>query len=171
MYITFEEYLELYNDFTESCNAMDEQIFNRLAFDACRVMDIHTTGIDNVKKLQKYFPTDEYNARAVKHCAAKMVNLLDEIRKAEVSAAMARGYTKTDQGLQRRIISRVEAGNEAISFSETKATNTSVDLAVADKKVRNKLLADIVWEFLSGVEDANGVSLLYMGRYPRGWRC
>jgi hypothetical protein len=171
MYITFEEYLELYDECTDSCNAMDERIFNRLAFDVCRLMDIHTTGIDNVKKLQRYFPRDEYNARAVKHCAAKMVNFLDQIREAETSAAMARGYTETDQGLQRRIISRVESGNESISYSETKSTNTDVDAAVADKNVRNTILADIIWECLSGVEDSNGVSLLYMGKYPRGYVC
>ena len=164
MYITFEEYSELYTP-------MEEPVFNRLVFEACRVMDIHTTGIDNIKKLQRYFPTDAYNARAVKHCAAKMVNILDQIREAEYSAAMARGYTETEQGLQRRIISRVEAGNEAISYSETKTTNTAIDAAVADKKARDKLLADVIWEYLSGVEDSNGISLLYMGMYPRGYVC
>ena len=95
----------------------------------------------------------------------------DLIREAETSAAMARGYTETDQGLQRRVISRVESGNESISYSETKSTNTDVDAAVADKKVRNTILADIIWECLSGVEDSNGVSLLYMGKYPRGYVC
>ena len=38
MYITQEEYTQMYDD-------MDEKLFNRLYFDACRVMDIHTTGI------------------------------------------------------------------------------------------------------------------------------
>ena len=164
MYITFEEYSEIYDP-------MEERLFNALAFDACRVMDLHTTGIDNVKKLQKFPPVDEYNARAVKHCAAKIINLLDQIREAEVAAAIGRGYTETDQGLQRRIISRVEAGNEAISYSETKLTNTAIDTAVADKTAKAKLLADAVWDYLRGVEDANGVNLLYMGMYPRRYLC
>lgn len=160
MYITFEEYSKLYPP-------VDATLFNRLAFEASRVMDNYTTGIDNVKKLKSFFPTDEYDAMAVKHCAAKIVNLLFQIQEAESAAAMGRGYTETEQGLQRRIISRVEAGNEAISYSETKLSNTSIDAAVSDKAVRDNLLADTVREFLSGVNDANGVNLLYMGRYPR----
>ena len=160
MYITLEEYKGMYD-------VMDASLFNRLEFDACRVMDIHTTGIDNVRKLNRFPPTDEYNAQAVKHCAAKIVNLLYQIHEAEAAAAMGRGYTETEQGLQRRIISRVEAGNEAISYSETKIANTAIDAAVSDKRARDKLLAETVWDYLRGVEDANGVNLLYMGMYPR----
>jgi hypothetical protein len=160
MYITYNDYNQLYDP-------IEGRVFNLLAFDACRMMDIHTTGIDNVKKLQKYFPTDEYSARAVRHCAAKVVNFLNQIRDAEMAAAAGRGYTETEQGLQRRIISRIEAGNEAISYSEAKTDATYIDAAVADKSVRDKLVAEIIWENLSGVEDANGVNLLFMGQYPR----
>lgn len=164
MYITYEEYTELYEP-------VEERVFDLLVFDACRVMDLHTTGIDNIKKLKQFPPTDKYNAMAVKHCAAKIINLLIQIREAEIAAAMGRGYTETEQGLQRRIISRVEAGNEAISYSETKLSNTTIDAAVADKTVKAKLLADTVWDYLRGVEDANGVNLLYMGMYPRRYLC
>ena len=160
MYITFEEYGQLYDP-------MEETVFNRLAFDACRVLDIHTTGIDNVKKLRSFPPKDEYSSQMVKHCAAKLVNILHQIHEAEMAAAMGRGYTETEQGLQRRIISRLESGNEAISFSESKASNSAIDAAVADKSARDYLLAETVWEYLRGVEDENGVNLLYMGRYPR----
>ena len=74
---------------------------------------------------------------------------------------------ETEQGLQRKIISRIEAGNEAISYSETKLSNSSVDAAVADKSVRDSQIASTIKEYLSGVTDANGVNLLYMGPYPR----
>lgn len=164
MYITLEEYTQIYD-------AIDEKSFNRLCFDACRVMDIHTTGIDNIKKLKLFFPTAEDDAHAVKHCAAKLVNLLYQIQEAETAASMGRGYTETEQGLQRRIISRVEAGNEAISYSETKSANTSIDAAVEDKTVCNKLMAETIWEYLSGVQDDNGVNLLFMGKYPRRYLC
>lgn len=164
MYITYDQYTELFDP-------MDEKVFNRLVYEACRVMDIHTTGIDNVKKLKHFFPTEEDAVQAVRHCAAKLVNLLDQIREADVAAAMGRGYTETEQGLRRRIISRVEAGNEAISYSETKSANSMIDAAVADKTVRDKLLADTVWEYLAGAEDANGVNLLFMGMYPRRYLC
>lgn len=161
MYITYEEYTELYD------SDIERRLFNVLAFDACRVMDIHTTGIDNVKKLKKFFPEDPSDAESVKHCAAKLINILHQINEAEIAAAMGRGYTETEQGLQRRIISRVESGNEAISYSETKNTNSSIDAAVASKAEKDKLLANTVWDYLRGVTDANGVNLLYMGAYPR----
>lgn len=164
MYITIEEYNELYDQ-------LEEKVFNRLVVDACRVMDNHTTGIDGVKKLKTAFPTNEDDSRAVKHCAAKIVNLLHQIQEAEETAAIARGYTKTGQGLQRKIISRVESGNEAISYSETKLTNSTIDAAVADVSARKTLIANTVREYLSGVCDANGVNLLYMGEYPRRYVC
>ncbi len=160
MYIALEEYNAMYED-------IDPSLFNRLEFEACRVMDLHTTGIDNVRKLERFPTKDEFNALAVKHCAAKIINVIFQIHEAEAAAAMGRGYTETDQGLQRRIISRVEAGNEAISYSETKLANTAIDAAVSDRTARDKLLAETVWDYLRGVEDANGVNLLYMGMYPR----
>ena len=142
-------------------------IFDRLAFEACRAIDKHTTGADNVKKLQRYFPTEEYNAKAVKYCAAKIVNILQQIQGAEEAAAVGRGYKETEQGLRRKIISRVESGSEAISYSETKLANTAIDVAAADKGEKNKLIASVIRDYLSGVTDANGVNLLYMGVYPR----
>lgn len=159
MYITFNEYCELYEP-------IEEKAFNRLAFEACRAMDDHTTGVDGVKKLKIAFPTDEDSKEAVSRCAAKILNLLHQIQEAEAAASAARGYTETEQGLQRKIISRVESGNEAISYSETKLANSTIDAAVADRSVRDELISSVVREHLSGIADANGVSLLYMGRYP-----
>ena len=164
MYISLDYYKTLYDP-------IDEKIFNNLSFEACRVMDVNTTGIDNIKKLKRFFPTDQDSADAVKRCAARLVNTLLQIQQAEASAAMGRGYTQTEQGLRRQIISRVEAGNEAISYSETKNANTEIDAAVADRTARDRLLAWIVWDYLRGIEDANGVNLLYMGLYPRRYLC
>jgi hypothetical protein len=160
MYITFDQFSTLYAP-------IEEKVFTRLSFDAERLIDNHTTGVDGVKKLRIAFPSDEYAKDAVMHCAGNIVNLLHQIHEAEQTAAVARGYTETAQGLQRKIISRVEAGNEAISYSETKLANSSVDAAVADKSVRDALIASTIKEYLSGITDANGVNLLYMGSYPR----
>ena len=80
-------------------------------------MDTHTTGIDNVKKLKQFFPTDEEDAQTVKRCAAKIINILDQIRQAEVSAMEARGFESTDMGMKGKVISSVTAGNESISYS------------------------------------------------------
>lgn len=160
MYITFDQFTTLYDP-------IDEKLFNRLAFDAFRMIDNHTTGIDGVKKLQVAFPTDEYAVAAVMHCAGNIVNLLNQIHEAEQTAAVARGYTETDQGLHRKVISSKTAGNESVSYAETGHSNSSIDAAVADKSVRDALIASTIKEYLSGVTDANGVNLLYMGPYPR----
>lgn len=159
MYITYTEYTALYG-------TVEEHVFNRLAFDACRVLDIHTTGIDNVKKLKTAFPTDEYDALAVKQCAAKVVNLLFQIQEAENASNQARGYVATANGFQGKVISSITAGNESISYATGSSSKTAIDNAVLDKAERDKLLRDTVREYLSGVTDANGVNLLYMGRYP-----
>lgn len=164
MYITFGEYTSLYDP-------IEEKNFNNLAFDACRVMDMHTTGIDNVKKLRSYFPTAEEDAEAVKRCAAKMVNTLYQIQQAEVAAMESRGYESTDQGVRGKVISSVSAGNESISYATGNSSATAIDAAVKDKAARDKLLADTVREYLSGVTDANGVNLLFMGPYPRRYLC
>jgi len=158
MYITFPEYTALYDP-------IEEKVFNRIAFDACRYLDRATAGADGVKKLKVAFPTDEDSVAAVKRCAAKVVNILHQIQEAESAAAMGRGYTQTANGLQGKVISSVSAGNESVSYS-TAAAKTAIDSAVADATVRGKLIFDTIQGYLSGVADANGVNLLYMGRYP-----
>lgn len=159
-YIDIGYYESLYND-------IDEARFNRLVFDACRKMDYHTTGADGVKKLRVAFPEDAHDAEAVKRCAAKVLNVLSQIEDAEQAAAAGRGYTETDRGLQRKVVARVEAGNEAISYMEANGSTSAVDKAAIDAASRESLLAGIIREYLSGVCDANGVNLLYMGPYPR----
>lgn len=159
MYITRAEYAELYDE-------MDEKIFNRLAIDAFRVMDIHTTGVDNVKKLKAFFPEDEDGATAVKHCAAKLINTMEQVQIAEASAS---GFEVTDHGVHGKVISSISAGNESISYST--GSTSAVDEAAKDITARSKLYANIVCEYLRGVSDKNGVSLLYKGAYPRRFLC
>lgn len=158
MYITYEEYAEIYGPMEN---------FQRLHFDACQLMDKYTTGVDGIKKLRKFFPTEEADAEAVKYCAAKLIDTLNQIQEAEKAMAVSRGYTETENGLRRNIVSRVESGNEAISYMEPTNKTSAIDKAVASVEDRNKLVADIIRSGLSGVRDANGVNLLYMGIYPR----
>lgn len=170
MYITLEEYTTYYNDM--DLEPMDEYLFRRLSMDACRYVDIHTTGIDNIKKLKIAFPTDENDAAAVKFCAAKVLHFLHQIHTAELSAMETRGYEATEQGMRGKVISSVTAGNESITYSAgTSAAALAVDAAVKDKTTKEKMVADMIWESLSGVADANGVNLLFMGRYPRRYLC
>lgn len=160
MYITYSDYAALYD-------APDMTTFQRLSYQACRILDRHTTGVDGVKKLKVAFPTDQDATDAVKHCAAHIVNFLHQIMEAEKSASMARGYTETGMGLQGKVVSSITAGNESVSFTTASAQKTAADVAITDLSFRNNQIQAIIREYLSGVTDANGVNLLYMGVYPR----
>lgn len=159
MYIQYDEYTSLYDP-------IDQKLFNRISYDACRYLDRLTTGVDGVKKLKVAFPADEDSASAVKHCAAKVINILLQIQEAEQSASIGRGYIQTENGLQGKIVSSVTAGNESVSFSAVGAENTTIGAAVSDLSARKNLICSTIREYLSGMIDANGVNLLYMGVYP-----
>lgn len=163
-YIDYSYYLNLYGE-----RAIPEADFNRLSWDACRKVDIATTGVDNVRKLAAAFPTDEYAAEAVRRCACKLIEIASEIEKAEQTAQSAKGYVQREDGsLQGKVVSSVSAGNETVSYSVSGSSGmaTLIDKALSDKAVQEKLYKDTITEYLSGVADANGVNLLYMGRYP-----
>ena len=145
------------------------EAFNRIAWDASRKLDEHTTGADNIRKLQVAFPTDGIAAESVRRCCAKLVNTMHQIEQATAAATMAKGYVETDNGLRGRVISSVSAGNESISYATGNVgTATEIDKAVADPKAREQLYYRIIREHLSGVADANGVGLLYLGPYCWG---
>lgn len=160
-YIDYEYYVSLYGS-----DLLNSQEFGTVSWVAFRALDRHTTGIDGVKKLKTAFPVDEYDAEAVKRCAAQLVYIAAQISAAEKSATQSRGYNETSNGLQGKVISSVSAGNESISYSTNNTATTIVDKALADKNVQQKLYGDTIREYLSGVKDANGVNLLYMGQYP-----
>lgn len=154
-YIDFEQYINLYGPIPEAD-------FYRLSWEASRKIDVATTGVDGVKKLHVAFPTDENDAEAVKRCAGALIDALYRIKQA---GNIASGYVETANGLHGKVISSVSAGNESISYAVGSAT-TMYDKALADKSEQDKLISDIVRDYLSGVTDANGVNLLFMGVYP-----
>lgn len=158
MYITLDEYTQLYD-------ATDEKAFTRNCVEACQIMDRYTTGSDGYRKLKEAFPVDTNDAAAVKHCAARLTNLLCQIEQAQTFG----GYEATEQGVRGRVISAVSSGNESISY----ATNavTAIEKAASDKTVKDAMITNIIRGGLSGIRDANGVNLLYMGPYPRRYVC
>lgn len=158
MYIAYDDYVQLYDP-------IDEKEFTRLSFEAERMMDRHTTGIDGFCKLRKAMPVDEHDRTAVKHCAASIVNLLYSINRIQQSG----GYEETEQGVRGRVISSVSSGNESVSYSV--GTASVIEKAASDLSVRRSLVAQTIRDYLSGVHDANGVGLLYMGPYPKGAVC
>ena len=160
-YIDYEYFKTLYPD-------IPEEVFNRLSWEACRKMDAATTGIDGVRKLAVAFPVEEYAAECVKRCACELVSVLYQLKQARENAAKASGYTETANGLQGKVISSISSGNESISFSSgsSGSSATVIDKALSDKAAEAQLYTDTIREYLSGVADANGVNLLFMGRYP-----
>lgn len=158
-YIDYSYYTSLYGE-------ISEQDFNRLVFDACRILDNLTTGADGFRKLKYAFPEDQDDLEAVKRCAARLVSILWQVEKAEKSAYLANEYTETENGLKGRVIASVSSGAESISYATGKQNSTIIDKAVSDPVEKKRLLSKTVGEFLSGVQDANGVNLLYMGVYP-----
>ena len=163
-YVEFSEYKTLYGD-----KEIPETDFNRLSWDACKKLDNATTGVDNVKKLKVAFPREEDDAITVKRCACELVSILYKLEQAEKTMQSAKGYVQREDGsLQGKVVSSVSAGNESISYSANGGSNTATlfDKALADKAVQEQLFRDTITGYLSGVADANGVNLLYMGRYP-----
>lgn len=158
MYINFDQYVKLYGTVEN---------FELLQFEASRYLDKYTTGVDGVKKLKEAFPTDEYSAAAVRFCAAKIVNILSQIQTAENSAISAKGYEKTNAGIKGKVIASMSAGNESVSYTDSGSQQTAIDAAVMDVSAKEKLIAQTIRSYLSGISDANGVNLLYAGGYPR----
>lgn len=151
MYIDFVTYSGWYKD------GLTQAEFDNLAWEASRSLDTYTTGIDGVRKLSAVAPTDEYTAESVKCCAAKIVNLLYEIER------LGKSVTREDGTVHGRVISSVSSGSESISYAASSGLAQRILSGEVDKETA---VYGIVKQFLSGLTDANGVNLLYMGRYP-----
>lgn len=164
-FATYEDYKALYGD-----ERLDEAGFFRLIWDAERVMDDATTGLDRVRKLRVAMPVDEYGAEAVKRCVCALVDTLRQIEEAEEDSRRARALVENADGtVHSRVLSSVSSGSESISYatgSAARSGTTAIDAAVSDPGARERLLGDTVRRYLSGVADANGVMLLFMGVYP-----
>lgn len=156
MYATIDDYTALYG-------TIEQEEFNRLALEADRAMDRATSGIDNVRKLVVAYP--ETDADIIKACACRIINLLKQIYDAEAAAESARGYVQGAAGLQGKAVSSMSAGNESVSFAAS-SNSTAIDRAIADPVARDRLIKNTINVWLSGLEDANGVNLFYMGAYP-----
>ena len=162
MYIDYEYYKSLYGE-----KAISEADFKRLLWDAEREIDKATSGVDGVKKLKVAFPSDEEDAEAVKRCICSLVEFLDQIDTAERNASSLAQYTERDDGsLQGKVVSSVSAGNESISYAVGKSSESAISTAVKSVKDKDMVVYQFISSKLSGVSDANGVNLLFAGRYP-----
>lgn len=164
-YVDYEYYKSLYGD-----KAISEADFNRLSWDACRKLDIATTGVDNVKKLKFAFPTNEDDAEAVRRCVCKLIEIAVQIEESTKALTEASGYItdETTGAIRGKVVASKSSGSESISYTSTASgsTSTLIDKALSDKDVQDRLYNDTIIEYLSGVPDANGVNLLFAGPYP-----
>ena len=141
----YAEYAALYAE------GPGEDAFDRVDWEARRIMDRATTGIDGVRKLSVAPPVEEYAAQTVRRCEAALVRALWRAEQSEGCVERADG---TVTG---RVVTAATAGSESVTYAQPQAGaggNTA------------KAAEDIVREYLAGVADANGVMLLYMGPYP-----
>lgn len=160
-YVDYDYYKNLYKD-----KAIPETDFNRLLWDAEREIDKATSGVDNVRKLKVAFPTNEEDAEAVKRCICALVEFLKQIEDAERNANSVSQYTEMSDGsLQGKVVSSVSAGNESISYAVGKSYDTAISNAIKDLQSKDMVIYSFITSRLSGVADANGVNLLYMGPY------
>lgn len=162
MYIDYEYYKSLYKE-----KAMPETDFKRLLWDAEREIDKATSGVDGVEKLKVAFPIDEEDAETVKRCICSLVEFLNHIEIAERNAGLLSQYTEREDGsFQGKVVSSVSAGNESISYAVGKSSETAISTAVKSVKDKEMVVYQFITSKLSGVSDANGVNLLFAGRYP-----
>jgi hypothetical protein len=147
MYVNYEYYESLYGG-----NTLAETDFHRISWEAEREVDKATSGVDGVKKLKVAFPVDEYDAEVVKRCICELVNFIYRLEKAQ-------NAMNNDGGI---VISK-SAGNESITYENT---DSDISSALKSAKGREKAIYSFIVSKLSGVSDANGVNLLFAGRYP-----
>lgn len=161
-YVDYEYYKSLYGE-----KAIPETEFTRLLWDAEREIDKATSGVDGVKKLRVAFPTSNYDAEVVKRCVVELVNFLYKLEEAENNANSVGQYTeRADGSLQGKVVSSVSAGNESISYAVGKSAETAISNATKSLQDKDMTVYAFITSRLYGTSDANGVNLLFGGRYP-----
>lgn len=145
MYVDYEFYKSLYG------TTVDETAFNRMIWNAEKLVKDAVTGVDGRCKLDFAFPDVAYDTEAVKRCECALVDIMAKIDKAETEA----------EG--NKTVKSVTAGNESISYDTGSGL---IGKVLSDKSAQTKLYADIINEYLRGTKDKNGVNLLFGGVYP-----
>lgn len=141
------QYAALYPD------GPDESGFERLRWEARRVMERATTGVDGVAKLTAAPPTEPHATQTVERCEAALVRLLWRMERGE-------DYVNRQDGtVTGRVVTAVTAGSESVTYAPPAADT-------AGRESREALLRQTAAAYLAGTADANGVNLTYMGRYP-----
>lgn len=145
-FVDYEYYCGLYGT-----DAINEQTFNRVLWNAEKLVCDYTTGVDGICKARETFPINIEDVEAVKRCVCELVCLMEQIDKANAEAVSG------------KVVSSVSAGNESISYS---VNGGLIGAVLSDKTAQDKLFKDTVEKYLRGTKDKNGVNLLFAGVYP-----
>ena len=145
MYVDYAFYKTLYG------TTVDETVFNRLIWNAEKLVKNAVTGVDGRCKLDFAFPDVAYDAEAVKRCECALVDIMAKIEKAETEA----------EG--NKTVKSVSAGNESISYDTGSGL---IGKVLSNKSAQARLYADTINEYMRGTKDKNGVNLLFGGAYP-----
>lgn len=148
MFVDYEYFTSIYG------KSVEETTFNRLLWNAEKLVRDATTGVDGRCKLDFAFPDKETDAETVKRCVCAMVDLMARVDKAE---------TEADGN---KVVKSVSAGNESITYD---VKGGIIGAVLTDKTAQAKLYTDTVREYLRGTKDKNGVNLLFGGIYPYVW--
>lgn len=160
-YVTLEDYNSLYND------TIEEKDFNRLCFHASKKADVLTTGVDGVKKLKVAFPTDSDDIEIVKASICGVIHLMYEIESLENSIEDSMGYVTQEDGTRLgKTVTSISSGSESISYSTSASGQSKASKLLIDSEAREREYQTILEEGFRGINDANGVHLMYMGIYP-----
>lgn len=159
MYITYENFKAIYTDTTVS-----EADFNRLGFRAQRVLDDLTTGLDGIRKLAVAMPTEEYAKECVVRCLGELINLSAQVEATQNAGAAAKQADGTVAASA--AVTSVSSGDESMTFASGSAVSSAIREAAGSPTAERQLYAATIREYLNGIDDANGVRLLFGGRYP-----
>ena len=135
--------------------------FNLYERQAERVLDVLTTGLDNVHKLYDYFPTKERDVQCITDAMCHITNLLYQIDLTERAYNLSVG---ADGLVSSKVVSSRSSGSESISYNNN--VSTAVLDASKSEASKQELLSRTARFYLSGAQDSNSVNLLYMGAYP-----
>ena len=156
-YIAYQDYVSIFGA------NLSETDFNRLEYEAEKRLEHLTTGIDGVNKLKYFFPTDESDAEAIKHCLCAIVNAAYQIEQISNASGVVVNENGTITG---KSVVSMSSGSESISFSSASSGSSVYAEASKNLAVNNQLVQEQSRIYLSGVKDSNGVNLLYLGAYP-----
>lgn len=148
MFVDYEYFTNLYG------KSVEETTFNRLLWNAEKLVRDATTGVDGRCKLDFAFPDKETDAETVKRCVCAVVDLMARVDKAE---------TEADGN---KVVKSVSAGNESITYD---VKGGIIGAVLTDKTAQAKLYTDTIREYLRNTKDKNGVNLLFGGIYPYVW--